>query len=118
LLELDPNSKIHRKSSPEKARLCWDQRGILAAHISGTAVLEYGPTETLSPVSAKWKALRVSADPVANPAAHTRAEAGVLDLRKRMRESYGLSAGGSRIRTLSLSLGLQQFCGFRDPRRR
>jgi hypothetical protein len=50
--------------SPTKARLCWDRRGILAAHISGTAVLEYGPTEILPPVAAKWKALRISADPV------------------------------------------------------
>src|SRR6266446_9448842 len=41
---------------------------------SGTAVLEYGPAEILPPVGAKWKALRVSADPVAKPAAHTRAE--------------------------------------------
>jgi len=50
------------------------QRGILADPISGTAALEYGPTEILPPVLAKWKALRVSADPVAKPAAHTRAE--------------------------------------------
>src|SRR5438270_12247635 len=42
--------------------------------ISGTAVLEYGPTEILPPVGAQWKAWRVSADPVAKPAAHTRAE--------------------------------------------
>ena len=40
----------------------------------GTAVLEYGPTEILPAVLAKRKALRVSADPVAKPAAHTRAE--------------------------------------------
>ena len=34
----------------------------------------HGPAEILPPVGAKWKALRVSADPVAKPAAHTRAE--------------------------------------------
>src|SRR5271165_516364 len=44
--------------------------------------------------------LRVSADPVAKPAADTRAEAGVLDLRKRMRARDGLSAGGRWIRTI------------------
>jgi len=74
LLEPDPNSKNLRTLTPEEVRLCWDQLGILAAHISGTAVLEYGPTEILPAVLTKWKALRVSADPVAKPAAHTRAE--------------------------------------------
>src|SRR5580693_4300410 len=43
--------------------------------------------------------LRVSADPVAKPAAQTRAESGVLDLRKRLRERDRLSAGGGWIRT-------------------
>jgi hypothetical protein len=43
-------------------------------HISGPAVLESGPTEILPPVGAISKPLRVSADPVAKPAAHTRAE--------------------------------------------
>src|ERR1700724_2210942 len=65
---------MYRTLNPEKTRLRWDQLGILAAHISGTPVLEYGPAEILSPVGAKWKALRVSADPVAKPAVHTRAE--------------------------------------------
>src|ERR1700738_2169458 len=65
---------MYRTLNPEKARLRWDQLGILAAHISGTPVLEYGPAEILPPVGAKWKALRVSADPVAKPGAHTRAE--------------------------------------------
>src|ERR1700730_12714379 len=59
---------------PLKARRRWDRRRILADHISGTAVLEYGPTEILPQVGANWKALRVSADRVAKPAAHTRAE--------------------------------------------
>jgi hypothetical protein len=36
----------------EKARLRWDQRGSLADNISGTAVLEYGPTEILPPLGA------------------------------------------------------------------
>jgi len=35
-----------------KAQLRWVQRGILADPISGTAVLEYGPTEILPPVGA------------------------------------------------------------------
>jgi hypothetical protein len=38
--------------SPRKTRLCWDQRGIFADHLSGTAVLEYGPTEISPPVGA------------------------------------------------------------------
>jgi hypothetical protein len=53
LVEPDPNLKIYRTLSPEKARLRWDQRGILADHINGTAVLEYGPTEILPPVGTK-----------------------------------------------------------------
>src|SRR5207253_6099901 len=40
------------RSSPKKARLRWDQRGILTDPISGTAVLEYGLTEILPPVGA------------------------------------------------------------------
>src|ERR1700719_4866567 len=43
--------------------------------------------------------LRVSADPVAKPAAQTRAESRVLDLRRRLRERDRLSAGGRWIRT-------------------
>src|SRR6202022_359372 len=43
--------------------------------------------------------LRVSADPVAKPAAQTRAESRVLDLRKLLRERMRLSAGGGWIRT-------------------
>ena len=68
--------------------------------ISGTAVLEYGATEILPPVGAILKLLRVSADPVAKPAAHTCAESRGLDPRKQLRERDGLSAGGSRIRTI------------------
>jgi hypothetical protein len=74
LVEPDPNSKNLRVLTPEKGPTLLDQLGILAAHINGTAVLEYGPTEILPAVLAKWKALRVSADPVAKAAAHTRAE--------------------------------------------
>src|SRR6202022_5088013 len=40
-------------------------------HLSLTAVLEYGPAETLPPVGAHWKACRVSADPVVKRASHT-----------------------------------------------
>ena len=43
------------RSSPAKPRLYWDRRGILADPISGTAVLEYGPTEILPPVGAILK---------------------------------------------------------------
>jgi hypothetical protein len=42
----------------------------------------------------------VSADPVAKPAAHIRAESRILDLGKPLRERDRLSAGGNRIRTL------------------
>src|SRR6202043_48189 len=41
----------------------------------------------------------VSADPIAKPAAQTRAESRVVDLRKRLRERDRLSAGGRWIRT-------------------
>src|SRR6202040_377392 len=41
----------------------------------------------------------VSADPIAKPAAQTRAESRVLDLRKRMQVRTPLSAGGGWIRT-------------------
>src|SRR6202035_5223062 len=43
--------------------------------------------------------LRVSADPLAKPAAQTRTESRVLDLRKLLRERDRLSAGGGWIRT-------------------
>jgi hypothetical protein len=79
LVEPDPNLKIYRTLSPEKARLRWDQRGILADHINGTAVPEYGPTEILQPVGAIRNTLRVSADPVAKPARTPARKAGVLD---------------------------------------
>src|SRR5438067_7824429 len=72
-LEPDTNSKIYLTLSPEP-RVRWDRRGILANPISGTAVLEYGPAEILPPVGAISKHLRVSANPVAKPAADTRAE--------------------------------------------
>src|SRR6202035_4619307 len=51
-----------------------DQRAPSSAPLKGNAVLEYGPTEILPPTGANWKTLRVSADPVAKPAALTRAE--------------------------------------------
>src|SRR6202035_5921558 len=46
--------------------------GILAAQISDTAVLEYGPTEILLGFGAISKYLRVSADLVVQPAAPAR----------------------------------------------
>jgi hypothetical protein len=52
-------------------------------------------------VGALIAARRVSADPVAKPAAQTRAESRVLDLRKLQRERDRLSAGGRWIRTSS-----------------
>jgi hypothetical protein len=54
-------------------------------YISLTAVLEFGPTETLPPVKAISKHPGVSADAVAKPSAQTRADSRVLDLRKRLR---------------------------------
>src|SRR6266550_1310564 len=42
--------------------------------VTGTAVLEYGPTETLPQVGALSKHAERLSDPVAKPAAHTRAE--------------------------------------------
>ena len=77
---------VAKGRDPEKTQLGRDRRGIFVDHLIGTAVLEYGPTEILPPVGAQWKAWRVSADPVAKPAAQTHAESGVLDLRKRLRE--------------------------------
>jgi hypothetical protein len=97
--EPDPNSKIYCAFSPAKAGLRSDQRAPSSAPFKGNAVLEYGPTEILPPIGANWKTLRVSADPVAKPAALTRAESRVLDLRRRMRERDRLSAGGRWIRT-------------------
>src|SRR5260370_41121793 len=55
-------------------------------YISLTAVLEFGPTETLPPVGAISKHPGVSADAIAKPSAQTRAESRVLDLRKRLRK--------------------------------
>jgi hypothetical protein len=62
----DPNSKVYRTLNPEKARRRWDRLGN-----SGTGIW---PGKMLPSVGAKWNALRVAADPVAKPAAHTRAE--------------------------------------------
>ncbi len=56
---------------PGNSRFRSDRHGIAADHISGTAVLEYGPAETLPPVGAQWKACRVSTDPVVKRASHT-----------------------------------------------
>ena len=70
LLEPDPNSKTtHAKA--RKLLICSDRRGIAADRINLTAVLEYGPAETLPPVGAQWKARCVSADPVVKRASHT-----------------------------------------------
>src|ERR1700737_3112138 len=67
--------------------------------ISLTAVLEFGPTETLPPVGAISKHPGVSADAGAKPSAQSRTESRVLDLRKRLRKRDRLSAGGRWIRT-------------------
>jgi hypothetical protein len=74
LLEPDPNSKIYRMIKPGRPDLVGTSVGVLADSVSGLSVLEYGPTEILPPVGANRKALRISADPVAEPAAHTRAK--------------------------------------------
>src|SRR5712672_1334152 len=71
---IDTRTRSIRRGSGHSTSEGWDRRRILADHISGTAVLEYGPTEILPQVGTNWKALRVSADRVAKPAAHTRAE--------------------------------------------
>src|SRR4029077_5705359 len=87
-------------------------------YISLTAVLEFGPTETLPPVGAISKHPGVSADAVAKPSAQTRAESRVLDLRKRLRKRDRLSAGGRWIRTIGTATNRQrlgsratQWCG-------
>jgi hypothetical protein len=49
-------------------------RGIPTDPVSGTAVLEYSPTEILLPVAAVSKQPARLCRPVAKPAAHTRAE--------------------------------------------
>src|SRR5205823_11689396 len=54
-------------------------------------------------------AWRVSADPVVKPAAQTRAESRVLNVRKQKRERDRLSAGGRRIRTLGPRWGTRFF---------
>ena len=72
--EPDPNSKIYCVFSPAKAGLRSDQRAPSSAPFKGNAVLKYGPTEILPPIGANWKTLRVSAVPVAKPAALTGAE--------------------------------------------
>src|SRR5580693_1512308 len=74
-------------------------------YISLTAVLEFGPAETLPPVGAISKHPGVSADAVAKPSAQTRAESRVLDLRKRLRKRDRLSAGGGWIRTSGTAPG-------------
>src|SRR6202030_361337 len=83
------------KLGPTSLGPAWQSRH----HISLTAVLEFGPTEILPPIGAISKNPSVSADPIAKPAAQTRAESRVLDLRKRLRERDRLSAGGRWIRT-------------------
>ena len=58
------------------------------------------PNRDIAGVRRYIEILRVSADLVVKPAAHTRAEAGVLDARTRIRERDRLSAGGRWIRTI------------------
>jgi hypothetical protein len=89
--------------SPERSWLCPDRPGT-RHHISLTAVLEFGSTETLPPVGAISKHPGVSADAVAKPSAQTRAESRVLDLRKRLRERDRLCLGGRWIRTSGPSI--------------
>src|ERR1700730_10969556 len=61
---------------------------------------------------------RVSADPVGKPAAQTRAESRVLDLRKLLRERDRLSAGGRWIRTLGPPSEGQRFSRLLFPNMR
>src|SRR5580692_2089228 len=96
-------SKTHPTLSPERSWLCPDRPGT-RHHTSLTAVLEFGPTETLPPVGAISKHPGVSADAVAKPSAQTRAESRVFDLRKRLRERDRLCLGGRWIRTSGPSI--------------
>src|SRR6202048_1807517 len=107
--EPDPNSKIYCALTPAKAGLRSDQRAPSSAPFKGNAVLEYGPTEILPPTGANWKTLRVSADPVAKPAALTRAESRGSRHSKILRERDRLSAGGIRIRTIGPPSGEPPF---------
>src|SRR6202030_810513 len=119
-LEPDTNSKIYFTLSPEP-RVRWDRRGILANPISGTAVLEYGPTEILPPVCAISKhPARLCRPGRQAGRAHPARKAGVLDLRKRMRARDGLSAGGSRFEPsvpLRYSPSRGRLLSFRHPSR-
>jgi hypothetical protein len=56
-------------------------------------------------------AWRVSADPVVKPAAQTRAESRVLNVRKQKRERDRLSAGGRWIRTIGTPAEETTFSG-------
>src|SRR5215468_10972336 len=71
-------------------------------YITGTAVLEFGPAETLSPVGAISPACTLSLPTAPSLMARTPArKAGVLDLGALFPVRDGLSAGGEWIRTSS-----------------
>ena len=76
-----------------------------ATTVTGTAVLEYGPTEILPPVGANGKpCASLPTQSPSQPRTPAR-KAGVLYLRKRIRERDRLSAGGNRIRTIGPASG-------------
>src|SRR6202030_1641716 len=69
-IRIQRSTRVKHGEDPALLGPAWHSRD----HISGTAVLEYGPAEINPRIGVQWKALRVSADPVAKPASHTRAE--------------------------------------------
>jgi hypothetical protein len=76
-------------------------RRILADPISGTAVLEYGTTEILPPIGAISKHPVRLCRPGRQPSrAQPRGKPGFSTLESKLGERDGLSAGGSRIRTI------------------
>src|SRR6516165_9226645 len=80
-------------------------------HITGTAVLEFGPAETLSPVGAGSPAYPSLCRPRRLPRpAHPREKPRVLDLGALLPVRDGLSAGGKWIRTISTARGARRFC--------
>jgi len=99
LLNPDPNFKDLPYAEPGEVLTSSGSSWHCRHYISLTAVLEFGPTETLPPVGEISDHPGVSADAVAKPSAQTRAETRVLDLRKRLRKRDRLSAGGKWIRT-------------------
>ena len=86
--------------STEKTRLCWDRRGIIADHIRGMGYRNMARQRYCRRLARNGKPGASLADPVAKPAAQTRAESGGSRPSKVAAGENGLSAGGKRIRTI------------------